>query len=199
MKHAIVFAHPRPNSFIATMAQAYAVTARGLGHQTEVRDLYRMEFDPVLKAQEIPDAEGFMPGRDVKAEREILGDAQVFALFYPFWYNAPPAIMKGYLERVFGMGFSYGHVTGGTRPLFVGRKLFSVTSSGAPQDWVKQTGALDAERKLFDAHFGAVCGHDVVDHVHFGGIVPGIRADFVEQCARKVRDAVKQHFGTGKS
>jgi NAD(P)H dehydrogenase (quinone) len=196
MKHVIILAHPRAESFIGSLASAYGLAARALGHQTELRDLYRMNFDPRLRAEEIPDAGGFAPGDDVKRERAMLADADVFALFYPFWYNAPPAMMKGYLERVFGMGFSYTHVTGGTRPMFVGRRMISVSSSGAPQDWVKQTGALEAERKLFDTHFAAVCGLEVIDHLHFGGIVPGIRADFVEHCAGKVRSAVQQHFAS---
>jgi NAD(P)H dehydrogenase (quinone) len=198
MKHAVILAHPRPTSFIGTLAKGYAAAAESLGQRVALRDLYAMEFDPRLRAGEIPDVKGFAPGADVAAERELLADVDVFALFYPFWFNTPPAMMKGYLERVFGMGFSFTHTSGGTRPLFLGRKLFSVSSSGAPQDWVKQTGALDAERSLFDAHFAAVCGLTVVDHLHFGGIVPGIRADYVEGCVEKVRSAVLGHFKDSK-
>lgn len=194
MKHAIIIAHPRARSFIATLATAYALEARALGHQTEGRDLYRIDFDPRLRAEEIPDAGGFAPGEDVKRERALLADADVFALFYPFWYNSQPAMLKGYLERVFGMGFSFSRIGGSTRPQFVGRKLISISSSGAPEDWVKQTGAFAAERKLFDDHFSAMCGLEVVDHLHFGGIVPGIRSDFVEHCAEQVRAAVRKHF-----
>jgi len=194
VKHAIIIAHPRSKSFTSTLADAYALQARALGHRTEMRELYRLDFDPCLKAGEIPDAGGFAPEEDVKRERALLADADVFALFYPFWYNAPPAMMKGYLERVFGMGFSFSRIGAGTRPLFVGRKLISISSSGAPEDWVKQTGALEAERKLFDAHFAAMCGLESIDHLHFGGIVPGIRADFVERCAEEVRGAVRRHF-----
>ncbi len=80
-----------------------------------------------------------------------------------------------------------------------GRKLVSFTASGAPTEWVIQSGAWQAMRLLFDSHFAAVCGLEVVDHIHFGGIVPGIRADSVETDAETVRENVKKHFGRAKS
>lgn len=72
--------------------------------------------------------------------------------------------------------------------------MLSFTSSGAPIDWVKKTGAWDAVRNLFDEHFAAVCGFKIVDHVHFGSIVPGIRQDVVERHCQTVRDTVSAHF-----
>ena len=191
MKHAIIVAHPKSRSFIGTMAKAYTAEVRGHGHAVEVRDLYAMDFDPRLKIAELPGEAAELPG-DVVRERALLADADVFAFFYPFWFNAPPAILKGYMERIFGLGFAYEPASGGTRPLLSMRKLFSVSSSGAPREWVESTGAWEAERQLFDKHFAAVCGLEIADHLHFGNIVPGARADFVEGCAGQVRAAVRK-------
>ncbi len=130
----------------------------------------------------------------VAEERRLISDAEVFAFVYPFWMNAQPAMMKGYIDRVFAMGFAYGPGRSGNAPLLKGRKMISFTSSGAPTDWVIETGAFDAVRKLFDEHFAAVCGLEVIDHIHFGAIVPGIRADAVERLLGQVKDAVKRHF-----
>ncbi len=118
----------------------------------------------------------------------------VFALFYPIWLNSPPAILKGYLERVFGFGFAYRREGAGNAPLLKGRKLISVSASGAPTEWVIQSGAWAAMRTLFDSHFAAVSGLEVVDHLHFGGIHPGIRADSVESDMETVRKAFAKHF-----
>ncbi len=115
MQHALIVAHPNPKSFTASLAMAYGEAAEGLGHKTIMRDLYGMSFDPCLKADEIPTPAGFSPRADIVGERLMLGDVDVFALFYPFWINAPPAILKGYLERVFGMGFAYGKGSSGDR------------------------------------------------------------------------------------
>jgi NAD(P)H dehydrogenase (quinone) len=195
MKHAIVAAHPSRNSFIMTLANAYRDAVSARKQDFVFRDLYRMNFNPCLQENEIPWADDFTIHPDIAAERDALGDVTVFSFFYPLWLNAPPAMMKGYLERVFGMGFAYERGNGGNDPLLRGRKMISVTSSGAPTDWVVQSGAWQAVRTLFDAHFGAVCGLEVVDHIHFGGIVPGIRADAVARHAEALREKIAQHFG----
>jgi len=49
-------------------------------------------------------------------------------------------------------------------------------------------------RKLFDEHFAAVCGLSVGDHLHFGEIEPGIRADVVEACAAQVEAMFEARF-----
>lgn len=188
MKHAIIVAHPGETSFTATMARAYETAVLAKGHTVIVRDLYRLKFDPCLKECEIPWSANFAIPEDVLDEHAALAGASVFALFYPLWLNAAPAILKGYMERVFGVGFAYKRGRGGNEPLLVGHRLYSVSSSGAPMDWVVKTGAWQAMRTLFDSHFAAVCGLDIADHLHFGGVVPGVRADFVERCAATVRE-----------
>jgi NAD(P)H dehydrogenase (quinone) len=194
MKHAAVVAHPNQDSFVMTVAGAYRDAVLARKQDVVFKDLYREKFDPCLQADELPWASSFTTHSDVAAERDALRDAGVFALFYPLWLNAPPAMLKGYLERVFGFGFAYGRGRSGNEPLLRGRKLISFTSSGAPTEWVIQSGAWQAVRTLFDAHFAAVCGMEVVDHVHFGGIVPGTRAEMVAKHVETVRQKVAEHF-----
>jgi len=194
MKHAIIVAHPNAQSFTVSAARAYCEKVEQKGHKALLRDLYRMNFAPCLGIEEMPKPAGFAPGKDVHAERQLLSDMDVFAFFYPFWMNAQPAMLKGYIDRVFGLGFAYGSGKGGNVPLLKSRKMISFTSSGAPMDWVEKSGAWDAVRKLFDEHFAAVCGLEIVDHVHFGGIHAGIRADAVETMLTRVRTTVLEHF-----
>ncbi|HVI33543.1 NAD(P)H-dependent oxidoreductase [Phenylobacterium sp.] len=199
MKHAVIFAHPKPDSFTAAVAETYAEAARALGHEAVVRDLYRMGFDPCLKAEEIPTAEGYKVAADVAAERALLDDADVFAFVYPFWFNAPPAILKGYVDRVFGMGFGFEPAAGGTQALLDGRKMISFSSSGAPEDWVRETGAMAALHTLFDNHLAGVCGLTVVDHIHVGGIVPGLTPEWMSQILENVRGTVRRCFAEAES
>lgn len=194
MKHAVIAAHPNAKSFTLAVAHAYCDAAKAKGHEPRLHDLYAMDFDPRLKAHEIPGTPGFAPASDVKRERELLQDAKVFAFVYPFWINAPPAILKGYIDRVFGMGFAYAPGGDGNAPLLTGRKMISFTSSGAPTEWVRSSGAWDAEVKIFDQHVAALSGLMVLDHIHFGGIVPGIRADVVARHIESVHAAVAKYF-----
>lgn len=194
MKHAIIVAHPKPDSLTCSAAKAYAEAAQALGHEVIVRDLYRMGFDPCLKASEIPGPDGYTPAADTAAEREVIADAEVFALIYPFWFNAPPAILKGYIDRIFSMGFGFEAAAGGTSPLLSGRRLISFSFSGAPEHWVQETGAMRALTTLLDSHLAGVCGLTVMDHVHAGAIAPNITAEAVEAILDEVRAAVRRHF-----
>lgn len=195
MKHAVIVAHPKPESFNLSVAAAYADMARQLKHEVVVRDLYRMGFDPRLQAGEIPTPGGFAPGPDVVAEREILKDVDVFAFVHPLWFYAPPAMIVGYVDRVFGMGFGLGPIQGGGNvPLLDGRKLISFTSTGSPIEWLQDEGAWSAIRQIFVQHLAKVCGLAVLDHVHFGGIWPGMQPEMIADRLGKVRETVIKHF-----
>ncbi|MBR7620572.1 NAD(P)H-dependent oxidoreductase [Phenylobacterium sp. 20VBR1] len=199
MKHAVIIAHPNPRSLTCSAGATYAEAVRALGHQAIVRDLYQLGFDPCLKAAEIPGAPGYAVGDDAQEERRLLADADVFAFIYPLWFNAPPAMLKGYVERVFSMGFGYGPVARGTEPLLEGRKLITFSFSGAPESWVRDSGALPALMTLFDLHLSAVTGLNVLDHKHTGGIVPGITEEAVAEVLAAVSTAVRETFNSDRA
>ena len=199
MRHAVIVAHPSADSFNLTMARAYEAAAKALGHAVIVRDLYRLGFNPCLAADELPSAEGFHPGADVVSERELLADVDVFCFVYPLWLDLPPAILKGYLERVFGYGFAYERGPGGNTPVLGGKSMISISSSGAPTAWIRRTGDWSALSTLFDGHFAEVCGLALVDHLHFGDITPGMTAEAVQAAAAEVASAVKRRFGEAAS
>jgi NAD(P)H dehydrogenase (quinone) len=195
MRHAVIVAHPNDASFTLAVARTYAKTARQRGHETVLRDLYRLDFDPRLKSGEIPQTEGFGPAPDVIEERAVLEATDVFVLVYPLWFYAPPAMIKGYIDRVFGMGFGFGGIQGGgNSPLLRGRKLLSFTSSGSPIEWIEQEGAWTAIRTLFDDHLAQVCGLTVLDHIHAGGVTLGMRPDAVAAHLDKVCKTVERLF-----
>lgn len=194
MRHAVIIAHPNPKSFTHSVARAYAAAVVAQGHTVFERDLYAMGFDPCLKREEIPTGESYRTAPDAAAERQALADIDVFAFFYPWWFNAPPAILKGYVDRIFSTGFGYRPDFGGTKPMLTGRRLISFSSSGAPDSWVRQTGALSGLIAVFDRHLAAVCGLQVIDHVHLGGVVPDITEESVEGLLAEVRAAVAQAF-----
>jgi NAD(P)H dehydrogenase (quinone) len=193
MKHAVIFSHPRGHSFTASVAGAYRDAAESLGHTVLVRDLYRMKFAPCLKAEELPGKESRI-GDDVQEERALIGDASVFVLVYPLWMNAPPAMIKGYLERVFGFGFAYGSEGRSSTPRMQGRKLLSFSSSGAPAEWLRQSGNFAAIHQLYDYYLADLCGFTPLEHVHFGNIVPGATAEFIQARLAQVRATVEKHF-----
>lgn len=196
MKHAVVLAHPKPASFCAAIARTCVEHLRATNHDVVLRDLYGLDFDPRLKAEELPTPHGPHPAADVIAERRILADVDSFIFVYPFWFNAPPAILKGYVDRVFSMGFGYAPGAGGTESLLDGKTLLSFSTSGAPEDWVNTTGALKALMTVFDLHLSGVCGLRVIDHKHFGSIVSNITAESGADVLDQVRVRLDDLFGS---
>ena len=70
----------------------------------------------------------------------------------------------------------------------------SISTSGAPDAWVDQTGAVARLREGFDAHVAAVCGLAVREHLHLGGVTPGMRADAVRDLLDNVASMARRLF-----
>ena len=190
MKTAVVIAHPNPSSFCAAVARTCVETLRASGGEVVLRDLYAMDFDPRLRTAELPTPLGWTMAPDVIAERALLADVESFVFVYPFWFNAPPAMLKGYVDRVFSMGFGYQPGPHGADPLLVGKTLMTFSTSGAPEHWIDSTGALNALMSVFDLHLAAVTGLRVLGHEHLGGIVAPMRQDAVDDLLERVRASV---------
>lgn len=194
--HAIIVAHPNAQSFNLSVARAYQTSVEALGCRAILRDLYRENFDPRLQDGEIPRPAGFAAAGDIAAERALLAEADVFCFVYPLWFNAPPAMLLGYIQRVFGMGFGYGPIrSGGNARLLLGRSLISFSSSGAPAEWLRTEGGWTALRNLFDDHVAEVCGMTVIDHRHYGRVQNSTPASRIEAHLKDVEATVKRCFG----
>lgn len=106
----VVLAHPDPESLNAAIAAAAAEAMAGLGHRVTLRDLYRDGFDPLLPAPEIPEGAD-LPG-EVAACCAELAAAEGLVLVHPNWWGMPPAVMTGYIDRVFRPGVAYRFLEG---------------------------------------------------------------------------------------
>lgn len=192
MKHAVILAHPRPRSFTRLLAETYVDEARASGRQAELIDLHAMGFDPRMPAEELPTLPEPRPGADVLAERARLKDVDVFVLVYPIWFGLPPAMLKGYVERVFTAGFGYRSLKGGgLDPLLTGRRLISFTSSGSENAWLVESGAWDALRTAFDQRLAAATGLEIIDHHNFGGVDADLDPALIPEALAVVRGAVR--------
>lgn len=200
MKHAIIVGHPDPSSFTLAMANTYADCLSARGHQTFVRDLYRLNFDPCLKLSEMPNRPGWAPASDVEVERQLLADAGAFAFVYPLWFNSPPAIIKGYIDRVFGAGFGYARLhSGGHEPLLTGRHLIHITASASSAAWLGEHGVASSGRTLFRDAFANVCGLRVRPDIHFDGIVPGLAPRWLAANLKTLETQLIRCFGPGST
>lgn len=186
-RHIVVRCHPEQQSFNAAMASAYCAEVRQQGHEVFVRDLYAMGFDPVLKSVERagPDRRT-MP--DVRDELDIIGGADVFVLVYPIWFGGPPAMLKGYLERVLGTGTRPDQFRQRAAPgVLAGKRMVSFSSSAADEHWLATEGQFDALITGFDRYIEHGFAMAPSEHIHFGEIVDGIDSATIDAHLAAVR------------
>lgn len=101
----LVLAHPDPDSFNAAIAQTVRGTLLENGHHVVFHDLYREKFDPLLPAGEIAcDAD---MGPMLASHCEELASADGVVVIHPNWWGQPPAILKGWVDRVFRPDVAY--------------------------------------------------------------------------------------------
>lgn len=108
MAVSVILAHPDKKSFNHAIAKTVVDTLGQNGHEVLFHDLYKERFDPVLPAVEIP-KDAPLPSKIRKHCREI---AQVngIIIIHPNWWGQPPAVLKGWVDRVIRPGVAYEFV-----------------------------------------------------------------------------------------
>lgn len=173
--HLVILCHPDPQSFNATIAGTYCDAVRARHRGCTIRDLYSLGFDPVLRASEQPNSHVFVPSDDVAAELAALKDVDVIVLVYPIWFGTPPAMMKGYVERVIGAGFGHRAMReAGKGPAVAGKHLVSITTSGNSIQWLDGQGAWQSLKTVFDAYLANAFSLASTDHLHVSNVVEGM-------------------------
>lgn len=148
----IVFAHPEPNSLNGVLKDLAAKTLRDNGHEVKISDLYGMKFKAVLDQDDFSqrkDNEIFNPmmeqvnaigtgslSQDIKDEVEKLKWADMIIFQFPVWWTTPPAIMIGWIDRVFLPGVVHNIAEGKMYDtgLLKGKKAMLSFTTGATRD-----------------------------------------------------------------
>ena len=195
MQHLLIVCHPKRQTFTQTIARAYAKELELLGQDLVIRDLYRSHFDPALGEGELIGAEKPSVPAAVRREQRPLLDAGAIAFFYPLWWAYMPAMVKGYIDRVFSAGVAYDVREEEMVPRLSGKKALIFTSSGADMAYLRRSKQWRAMRTLEEDHILSLCGIELLEHVHFASITPGLPKQSVEKHLAAVRDAAQRHWG----
>ncbi len=105
MNISLILAHPDPASLNHALAAAAADELRRAGHGVRVRDLHAEGFDPLLPIEEIPSAAS--PHAMVAEHCREIAAAEGIVIIHPNWWGMPPAILKGWVDRVLRPGVAY--------------------------------------------------------------------------------------------
>ncbi len=209
MKIFVVYAHHEPRSFGHAMLRRGVETLEAGGHEVVVSDLHAMDFDPIANADDFtqrrfPDAlqydreQKFAHAQgafvaDIQAEIDKLLWCDFLLLQFPLWWFSVPAILKGWIDRVFVNGVVYGSGrrfdTGGMK----GRKAMLVTTTACLPGMVEPDGLLGSfDAILWHLNHGTLgyAGFQVLPpfaawSIHY--TTPGQRAAYLDAYADRLR------------
>ncbi|MDF2714556.1 MAG: hypothetical protein K0R28_1481, partial [Paenibacillus sp.] len=170
MNHLILYAHYNENSFNAAVRNTILAELQDQRQEAKVRDLYGMQFNPVLSESEL---NGFYMQQyptDVLAEHEHIRWADVLYLVYPTWWYSMPAILKGYIDRVFATGFAFRYSKEGPVGLLSGKKALVFQTAADPEQALEDRDLIAAMRNGIDVGILNYCGLDVLEHKWMTGI-----------------------------
>jgi NAD(P)H dehydrogenase (quinone) len=169
MKVNIIYSNHHEGNFNSQLLESMKLWLQSHGHEFAVRDLYRMNFNPVLKKEDFElIASGRTPA-DIAKEQDFIKWADLMIFMYPVWWGGMPAILKGYIDRIFTSGFAYRVNGTGVYPLLTSKKALIMSTMGqSREDYEK--GMFAAMNLVNVEGIFRFCGVEVVDQLYFPSI-----------------------------
>ena len=195
MKISVILAHPDPGSFNHAIADAAVTGIRRNGHTTWFHDLYAEGFDPILPGQEIPSGAAIPPSVEIHCEE--IAEADGIVIVHPNWWGQPPAILKGWCDRVLRPGVAYKFLEGDTGEgipvgLLKARAALVFNTSNTPDERERIIFGDPLESIWKKCIFG-LCGVRTFHREMFGVVVTSTHEQRKEWLAR-VKDVVTSCF-----
>lgn len=167
----IVHAHPESGSFCSSLCNEAAEFFRNKGDDIKISDLYAMNFNPVggkhdfsslsnnnyfkYQAEQVKASENNLFAPELKVEIEKFLWADVIIFNFPLWWFGLPAILKGWVDRVFAMGIAYGNGKGVyENGFYKGKTAFCCITTGGPAQAYDGGKNGNLENILFPIHHG---------------------------------------------
>lgn len=178
MKIFLVYAHPNTRSLNAALKDHAVGVLQREGHEVRLSDLYAMKWKAVADADDFPERDRSQPldyaaasgeayehgtqAEDVVKEQDKLKWADAIVFQFPVWWFGSPAILKGWVERVFAYKFAYGYKSAGNTyrygdgALAGKRAVLSVTTGGPEADYSPRGINGPLEQLLFPITHGTL-------------------------------------------
>ncbi|WP_423604966.1 NAD(P)H-dependent oxidoreductase [Sphingomonas sp. MS122] len=167
MRNLVVISHPDPNSLTHAVANAFASGLResDAGVSVEIADLAAEGFDPRQTARDL--AAHLLtatPAAAILAEQARIDRADRLVLVYPVYWWSFPALLKGWIDRVFTNGWAYGYTEGDGRKKLGRLEVVLIAVGGTDAGTYARHGYFGAMRTQIDHGIFDYCGARVVRH-----------------------------------
>lgn len=163
----LIYCNPNSESYSNAIKEILTEVCSDNGHDVRVRDLYALNFNPVLTITEMEAVKrGDIPD-EIKEEHDHIRIAELIILIYPLWWNGPPALLKGYVDRVFSYGFAYAYNEQGAVKLLTAKNIIIFTPNGTPKDIYEKNGRYSSINQAMHDGIFRFCGMNVLAHYYF--------------------------------
>ena len=179
--------------FLLRYQETVVKALKNNGHEVVLRDLYELDFQPVLKPEHIVGMRHGIVPEDVKIEQEFVAQADVITFVYPIWWTGLPAILKSYVDRVFAFGFAYSSGPEGIIKLLEDKKGFIINTHGTPNKVYDEMGMTAGLKLTSDIGIWDFTGIEPVDHLLFGSI-GYVDEEAYKGMLKQVEDTINSHF-----
>jgi NAD(P)H dehydrogenase (quinone) len=161
MKACIVFAHEGKSSFCHEILARVTQSLDKQNIEYKLRDLYDMQFQPVFGSEDMRLIEQGTASTEILEEQELIKDSELLIMIYPVWWWSQPAILKGYIDRVFTHGFAFRYEEHGPVGLLTNKQAIVFTTTRASAKEMAASG-LDkvVEKQIADGTL-QLLGYDV--------------------------------------
>jgi NAD(P)H dehydrogenase (quinone) len=105
MKISVILGHPDKGSFNHAISETVVQTLKDNNHIVNYHNLYAEGFDPIMPASEIP--KNVLLDTVIRSHCDEIAEAEGIVIVHPNWWGQPPAILKGWIDRVIRVGVAY--------------------------------------------------------------------------------------------
>ncbi|MDN9009783.1 NAD(P)H-dependent oxidoreductase [Brevibacillus laterosporus] len=181
MKAVILFAHPGTKSFNHAILQQVTESLHKHGITPSLRNLYEQKFSPIFSPADMQALEQEQVPKAIEEEQTILSESDLLIMIYPVWWWSQPAILKGYIDRIFSDGFAFQYEKNGPVGLLTGKQALVFTTTRESQREMQANGLDEVVKK------------QVVDGIlRFSGFEPVIYHNFAE--VPYVEEAIRENY-----
>jgi NAD(P)H dehydrogenase (quinone) len=189
----VILGHPNPSSFNHALAKTTTETLTAMGHTVVLHDLYQEKFNPILEQTEMQT----LADPQVRLHCEDLANADGLVIIHPIWWGMPPAVINGWVDRVFRLGIAYQFKevapgVGVPVGLLKAKKAVVFNTSNTPQDQ-ESLRCKDAMGNLWKACVLDTCGVSNVERRLFSPMISSTQGQR-EGWLKEASETIKKQF-----
>ncbi len=191
MKVLIVYSHPNPKSFNAAILEKVVSALKSINADFRIIDLYRENFKIALDSKDFETLQNGKTPEDVQKYQQDILWADKLIFIFPVWWWSYPAILKGFIDRVFLHGFAYAFKKNGLKKLLKNEKALVFMTTGGLKEEYEKNNAIQILQRPFSEGVLSFCGIKNSEfHLFYG--IPSSSEEYRKNCLLEVEETVKK-------